>query len=194
MTPTAYVTGKLTAVLAFPLRQMLIASPALMLFVVYGVLTPLQMLLTIALLVTSFVAAGALGFVASTSNATSHLAQGKALGVAATLLVLPLVPSGSGLLLFLGTVLLFSSRLPREWSLLGVLGLLTSCLVGGAMVSPLASVLALCGSSVGTGSIIWSIGGASGGLLWSTLSMALFGSLFYRAALSALEQGGSVRT
>ncbi len=193
MTPDSYIAGKLAAVLAFPIRQMLMASPALILFVLHGILTPMQMVLTVAMLITSFAAAGALGVAASASSVTSHQAQGAALGIAAALLILPIAPGGGGLLVLAGSLLLLRARLSSQWNLLAFVGLLVIGSVGGAMVSPLAAVLALCGTSAGSSSIVWAVGGVSGGLLWSTLSMAFFGGLFYRAAVSSLEHGGSVR-
>lgn len=193
LTPESYVTGKLAAVLAFPLKQMLVAAPSLALFVAFGVMSPVQGVLVIAMLVASFVAAGTLGVATSTLRPTSHQAQGAALGMSAGLLLLPMSPLGWVLLLLGGSVLIAKARLSAGGSFLALGTLLVCGLVGGSMVSPLASVMTMCGSSIGADSIIHTIAGASGGLLWSALSMAFFGGLFYRVAVAGLEDGGSVR-
>ncbi len=193
LTPESYVVGKLAAVLAFPIKQMLVAAPALTLFVAFGVMSPLQGILVLAMLLASFVAAGTLGVATSTLQPTSHQAQGAALGMSAGLLLLPMSPLGWVFLLLGGSVLIAKARLSAGGSFLALGTLLVCGLVGGSMVSPLASVMAMCGSSIGAGSIIHTIGGVSGGLLWSALSMAFFGGLFYRVAVAGLEDGGSVR-
>lgn len=194
VSPESYIGGKLAAVLAFPVKQMLVASPALALFVAFGVLSLSQFVLSVAMLLACFVVAGSLGVATSTLCPTSHQAQGAALGISAGLLLLPMSPVGWVFLLLGGSLLIAKSRLSAGGSFVALGTLLVCGLVGGPMVSPLASVMTMCGSTVGTSSIIHAIAGPTGGLLWSTLSMAFFSGLFYRVAVTGLEDGGSVQT
>jgi hypothetical protein len=179
--------------MAFPLRQLLVASPALALFAYYGVITPMQLLGLVALLVTSFAAAGALGMAASTLRPTSHEAQGAALGAAAALLLLPLscvgwMLLGAGLL-----VLVARTNLPSGSRAIAALSLLAVALVGGATASPVGAVMAMSGSSIGQSSMIWDLAGPTGTLLWSALTMAGAAVLFGKIAVHSLESGGSVK-
>jgi hypothetical protein len=193
VSPDTFVSGKLFAVLAFPMRQMLVATPALALFAIYNVISPLQLLLSVGLLMACFTAAGALGMAASTLSPTSHEAQGMALGMAAGLLLLPLhctgwVLLGGGLLILIGR-----TGLSAGGRCLAAGGVIAAALVGGSGVSPVAAVMSLCGSPVANSSMAWAIGGASGVVFWSAISMAGAAALFYLVALRGLETGGSVK-
>lgn len=191
--PETFVSGKLLAVLAFPMKQMLVATPALVLFAVYGVLTPMQLIAVIALLASCFVAAGTLGMASSTWCRSSHEAQGLALGAAAGLLLLPLNPMG-WLLLTGGLVgLVARAKLSASGRFVAAGGLLTVAAVGGAAFSPVASVMSLFGSSVCSTSPVFAAFGSTGALLWSALSMGCAAGLFYLAAVRGLETGGSVK-
>jgi hypothetical protein len=193
VSPDTFVSGKLFAVLAYPLRQMLVASPALALFAVYNVISPLQLVLVLTLLMTCFAAAGALGMAASTLRPTSHEAQGAALGITAGLLLLPL--TGWGWVILAGGLMLLIGRtsLSAGGRLLAGGSVVVAGLAGGAAVSPVAAVMSLCGSTLGQSNLVWAIGGASGALLWSALSMAGVAGLFYLVAVRGLETGGSVK-
>ena len=193
VSPDTFISGKLFAVLAYPLRQMLVASPVLALFAIYNVISPLQLVLVLALLMTCFAAAGALGMAASTLRPTSHEAQGAALGITAGLLLLPL--HGWGWLILAGGLMLLIGRtsLSAGGRLLAGVSVVVAGLAGGAAVSPVAAVMSLCGSTMGQSNLVWAIGGASGALLWSALSMAGVAGLFYLVAVRGLETGGSVK-
>lgn len=190
-----FVSGKLAAVLSFPLRQMLMATPVLALFAAYGVLSWFQLGLVMTMLSACFIAAGALGIATSTLSTTSHQAQGRALGAAAAILVLPLFCGfATWPLLMLTLVVLFSkTRLSAGSYILFSGGSLLAVLVGGAAVSPVGAVLTLSGSGIAKSNIAWALGGASGVLLWSALSMLGFAAMFYLAAVRNLESGGSVK-
>lgn len=193
VTPETYVGGKLAAVLFHPLRQILMASPALLLFVAFGVLTVTEWLGVVLLLLSSLLAAGALGIAMSSLSPTSHQAQGAALGISAAFLLLPLLPSVWGFLLIGAGALLFKARVSAEATFATLAALWVAGLVGGPMLSPLAAVMALCGSSLGTSSMIVTVAGTGGAVLWSALSMVFVAGLFYRVAVASLREGGSVR-
>ena len=193
VSPETFVLGKLAAVLAFPVRQLLLATPALALFAVYKVISPLELVLTVALLVSCFAAAGALGMASSVLRPTSHEAQGAALGIAGGLLLLPLNCLG-WLLLGVGLfTLIAQTSLSPSARLLSMGGVLVAGLAGGANVSPVAAVMGMCGSSIGHSGMVWTLGGSLGVLLWSTLSMVGVAALFYLVAVRGLETGGSVK-
>lgn len=191
--PETFVGGKLIAVLAFPMKQMLVATPALVLFSVYGVITPMQLIAVTGLLASCFVAAGTLGMASSTWCRSSHEAQGLALGAAAGLLLLPLNSMG-WLLMTAGLVgLVARAKLSTSGRFLAAGGLLTVAAAGGPAFSPVASVMSLFGSSVCANSAIFAAFGATGALFWSAISMASVAGLFYLAAVRGLETGGSVK-
>ncbi len=192
VSPDTFVNGKLAAVLAFPLKQMLFAAPALGLFAAYGVISWLQLGLVVALLTASFAAAGALGMACSTTRPTSHEAQGASLGIAAALLLLPMFGAGW---LVLGAGLLatiFASKMSGPARLFGAGSVLLAWLAGGAAVSPVAAVMSLCGSDAATGNLIWALAGPNGALLAATLGMLGVAALFHQVAVRGLESGGSV--
>lgn len=192
VSPETFVGGKLFAVLAYPVKQMLLATPVLALFAAYGVITPFQLLLVVGLLMACFVAAGALGMAASTLRPTSHEAQGAALGAAAGLLLLPFHQVG-GLILVGALALLISHvRLSATARLTAMVSVVLAQVIGGAAVSPAVAVMTLCGSSVGHSSLLWAVAGPAGVLIWSTLSMAGLAALLYLVAVRGLENGGSV--
>jgi hypothetical protein len=192
VSPQTFVSGKLYAVLSYPIRQMLLASPALALFVLYKVITPMQLVLVVALLVACFVAAGTLGIACSTVRPTSHQAQGVALVLAAVILLLPLIPLGWLFMGFGVLVLIGHGNLPS-----GITAVITGYtfvagVVGGANISPVGAVMLLSGSHVGFNTIIAKLAGPAGALLWCTLSMLAVAALFYQLAVRGLEDGGSV--
>ncbi len=193
VTPQTYISGKLAAVLAFPMRQMLVASPVLGLFALFGVITPIQLLLVMGLLVSCFAAASTLGMAASTLRPTSHEAQGTALVFSAALLVLPMSSTGSFLLGALLAGLLFKTSMPNLLKVRIFTGGLLGIVVAGCAMTPLASIMTMCGSSYGHSSLVWEVFGVSGMLLASTVWMAGLACLFYQVALSGLEDGGSVK-
>lgn len=190
-TPDQFLLGKMAGVLAFPVRQLLFCSPALILFAVNGVINFTQLLLIVTMLLSCFAAAGALGLMASASRPTSHQAQGFALAASAALLVLPMSQYG-WVALAAGAVMLVArtemAAGARFATYAGVLGL--GC-VGGSAASPLASVMALCGSSMPLFGPIAGAG-ATAMLAWSAGWMALLALGFYKLAVAHLESGGSV--
>lgn len=193
VTPQTYISGKLAAVLAFPMRQMLMASPVLGLFALFGVITPLQLVLVMGLLVSSFAAASTLGIAASTLRPTSHEAQGTALVFSAALLVMPMTTTGSSLLGALLAGLVFKTSMSGLMKVRLLTGGLLGIVIAGCAMTPLASIMTMCGSTYGHSSLIWDVFGVSGMLLASTAWMAGLACLFYQVALSGLEDGGSVR-
>lgn len=190
--PETFVNGKLMAVMAYPLRQMLVAAPALALFAAYGVISWLQLGLVVALLTACFAAAGTLGMACSTGRPTSHEAQGAALGASAALLLLPMFGAG-WLVLGAGLLaLLLSTKMSTSARLIGGGSVLTAWLAGGASVSPVAAVMGLTGSNAAAGSMVWAVAGPTGALLASTLAMVGVAVLFHQVAVRSLESGGSV--
>ncbi len=190
-TPDQFLLGKLAGVLAFPVRQLLFCSPVLILFAVNGVISFGQLILVVGMLLSCFAAAGTLGLMASASRPTSHQAQGFALAASAALLVLPMSQYG-WVALAVGAVLL-ASRTEMETgarfaTYAGVMGM---GFVGGSAASPLAAVMALCGSSVPMYGPIAGAG-ATAMLAWSGVWMAMLAYGFYKVAVLRLESGGSV--
>ena len=191
--PETFVGGKLLAVLAFPMKQMLMATPVLVLFAAYSVLTPMQLIAVVGLLMACFTAAGTLGMASSTWSKSSHEAQGLSLGAAAGLLLLPL--NSMGWLLLTGGLigLVARTKLSHAGRFVAAGGLLTVAAVGGPAFSPVASVMSLFGSEMASSSPAFAAAGPTGALLWSALSMASVAGLFYLAAVRGLETGGSVK-
>lgn len=191
--PETFVGGKLLAVLAFPMKQMLVATPVLVLFAAYGVLTPMQLIAVVGLLMACFTAAGTLGMAASTWSKSSHEAQGLSLGTAAGLLLLPL--NSMGWLLLTGGLIALVARtkLSNAGRFVAAGSVLTVAAVGGPAFSPVASVMSLFGSEMASNSPVFAAAGPTGALLWSALSMASVAGLFYLAAVRGLETGGSVK-
>jgi len=93
-TPESYLTGKFMGVLYFPLKQLLLASPVLVLFALFGGVSLMEVLIIVPLLVVCFLTAGSLGLLASATQPTSHQAQGTALLAGAGVLLAPLLPQG----------------------------------------------------------------------------------------------------
>lgn len=198
MAPETYVAGKLAAVLLLPLRQMLVASPALALFAIYDVISWSQLVMVVALLSACFVAAGCLGMAISTFAQSSHQAQGWALMIGAGVLLLPLAPFSLhlvALMLLAGAFInpLLKARLSPAGACLVLGGGLLVAVVGGSSVSPIAAVLSVADPVFVTSSMAWAMGGAANVMLCSTLSMLLLAGLLYYVAVGSLEQGGSVK-
>jgi len=194
-TPESYLGGKLIGVLYFPLKQLLLTSPILILFALYGGVSFLDVLLILPLLVASFLAAASLGLLCSTTQESSHGAQGKTLLTVAGVLLTPLVPGG-WLLAGLGAYLLLNRSaldIGQRVFAAGAAALAVS--VMGPAVSPIAGVMSAC-QSYGFGSFtLLSAGTASGAamLLMSTVSMIVVGFSAFTLAVSTLQQGGSVK-
>jgi hypothetical protein len=194
VSPETFVSGKLFAVLAYPVRQMLMATPVLALFVAYGVLSVVEMVLVVALLLACFIAAGALGMASSAYGSSSHEAQGLALLVAAGLLLLPMTPQVGTAVLVGGLLyLLPRTGLSLSAQLVAAMSAATLILVGGSAVSPVAAVMELCGSSLCQPGLISVVTGTFGGLLCSAVSMLGVAALLYKVAVRNLEAGGSVK-
>lgn len=193
-TPESYLGGKLVGVLYFPLRQLLLTSPILLLFAVFGGVSFLEMLLVVPLLVASFLAAANIGLLSSTTQENSHQAQGKALLAVATLLAVPLV-SGGWLLAAAATFLLLGgSRLDGAQKVLYSAGAALWVTVFGAATSPFTGVMSACSYDgfgflrVATHSLPPALT-----LLIGTFSMAALAWCTFRLAVRTLGEGGSVR-
>ncbi len=202
--PTTFLNGKLLAVMAYPVRQLLLVSPVLLLFVAVGVMNLLEFALVLALLLTTFTAAATLGLAASAVSKSAHEAQGLAIGIAFLLLFGPLLP-GFGWMVVLLLGVLFVAR-----SQLQIVGLLLVPVLAGLgatigscyLVSPLFAVGVLSNPQLirdlvmdySVLNFIQQSGAGTVSLLIALVWMAMFATAFYQWALRSLEQGGSVRT
>ena len=181
-----YLTGKLAGVLAYPLRQLALTSPALLFFVALGDIGIFQAGLTVMLLLVCFLTAGTMGMAASVNEKTSHVAQGSVLILSAALIGLPLLPGGWIPATFLLMAALLRSRASSKVKSIGACSLLGFGLVFGAATSPATAVMALCGS----------VTTPLGPLLTMVVAityMVVLGLGAYRVAVSSLEYGGSVQ-
>jgi hypothetical protein len=192
--PDGYLKGKLAGVLYFPLKQLLMTSPILILFAAFGGVSLVQVLLVVPLLFASFLAAGSLGLLASTSEETSHQAQGKALLAALAILAIPFAPGGWLLAGFLTFVALRKTGIDSGERLFAAGSVAIWVGLWGAAASPIAGVMKACQYD-GFGPLRMSASGgsASFSLLVGILSMALLGYGAFRLAVRSLQQGGSVK-
>lgn len=191
--PETYLNGKLLGVLYYPMRQLLLTAPLLLLFAVVGGVSVVELLLVVPLLVASFVAAASLGLVASTSEKTSHQAQGQALLSVVTVMLAPMITGGW---IIAGLVAL---KVLQKTSLLSAQKFMTSTAVAfwvfvwGAAASPLAAVMNVCHFD-GLGPLdATSVLPAAAGLVASALSMSLLALMAHRLAVTNLVEGGSVK-
>lgn len=192
-TPQSVAQGKLVGALCLPLRQLLMSSPVLLLFVLFGVISLVQALATTVLLATCLVTAALVGLACSVWCRSSHAAQGMALLLAAGYLLLPLLP-GMNLLLVLGVAAWFP-RLPLDQPtrVLGTFSLLLGLAMGGSVFSPLGAVLGPNHGQYISTSVVRLSGSDTLGLFWSTVFTAVLGWIAYQLALRGLESGGSLR-
>lgn len=220
--PSTYIRGKLAAVLALPLLQLLAGSLVLVLFVGIGVMSLVQYLLVVVLLCCCFVLAAAMGMAFSTICSSSQNAQGATLVFCSLLLTLPLFPNLCGpylsssfymsakcwfLTLHIGhlilSVILLALLVGGGKPILrsemagrsaGCMIILLAIWICGPLLSPIASVMRVCGSLT---SWQWSEGilgivSPTSGLLVSIAALFSLGCLFYSIACSRLEDGGSI--
>ena len=138
--PGQVLRGKLAGTLLMPVIQLLVASPSLLLFVMAGALTPQGMFELVGYAVGLTVAAGLLGFWASSASKTSHSAQGLALAaVMGWLVATPLASAatGSSLLFPLGGLsLLAAARGSHRGITFGWLALALAAFVSPMGLSP----------------------------------------------------------
>ena len=193
-TPESYLGGKLVGVLYFPLKQLLLTSPILLLFAVFGGVSFLEMVMIVPLLVASFLAAANIGLLTSTTQDSSHQAQGKALLAVAAVLTLPLI-SGGWLIAAVATfVMLSGSRLDGAEKFLTSTGIAVWVALCGAAASPVAAVMAACQYD-GYGPLRMAMSSAPPALtiLLSTVSMAVLAWGAFRVSTRTLGEGGSVK-
>lgn len=192
--PEEYLFGKLAGVLYFPLKQLLLTSPILILFGLYGGVSLLEVVLIVPMLVASFMAAACIGLLSSSTQETSHQAQGKALIAAGAILAAPLLPGGfllAGMLTFgflSGTALEAGEKTVAA-------GVVTVWMaLCGAAASPLAAAMQACRYD-GIGPLGVTAGSAPAAvfLLLGALSMSAVAYGAFKLAARGLEQGGSVR-
>lgn len=193
-TPHTYLSGKLLGVLYFPMRQLLLTSPILILFALYGGRSLSEILAVVGLLVTSFMAAAGLGLLSTSCQATSHQAQGMALTAAATLLVVPMVEMGwvlGGVMTFL---LLRKVRIDHaERLFISGAAMMGLGLLGGD-ASPLTGVMRMCNyQGVGPLSVASTATAPVVSLLLGMLTMLIVAVGTYKLSLRSLSEGGSVR-
>jgi hypothetical protein len=114
LSPEQVLQGKLAGTLLMPVIQLLVAAPSLLLFVAAGAMSPLGFLQLVSYAALLAVAAGLVGFWASSASRSSHSAQGLALAaVMGWLVVTPVLVGvfGRSLMLpLLGLALIASTR------------------------------------------------------------------------------------
>lgn len=165
--PQQVLQGKLVGTLLMPAIQMLVAAPALLVFVAAGAISLVNVVQLISYAILLAVTAGLVGFWASSSSANSHSAQGLALAsILSWLVVTPVVASVFGPLLILplaGAGLIAASRgrtgagmgwcLVASASLLAPMGLspwsaLPAAILSGSALVWVAGMLTLTGLSL----------------------------------------------
>lgn len=193
VTPQTYLGGKLLGVLYYPMRQLVLTSPLLLLFAVVGEVPMVEMLFVIPLLAVSFLTAASLGLLTSSTEMTSHQAQGKALILALAILLCPMMP-GAVLLTVMAALyaLQGTATTTCEKFALSLWSGFWVALCGSA-VSPLAVAMKVCGVSTFGPLIV--VGGLPSGssLLVSLLSLTCMTVLAGRLAITTMSDGGSVK-
>ncbi|MFA5508503.1 MAG: ABC transporter permease [Vulcanimicrobiota bacterium] len=194
VTPETYLFGKLTGVLYYPLRQLLYTSPILLLFAVFGGISLLDVLLLVPMLVLSFLAAANIGLLSTTTNDTSHQAQGTALMAAAGLLLIPMMDGGWFWLGALCFLLLGRTALDAGERALAAVAASLWVAVAGVSASPVAAVMQACDFS-GYGGLSMADNHLSSTvcLLVACISMALVAHGAFRLSVRTLDEGGSVK-
>lgn len=194
VSPEDYLFGKLAGVLYFPLKQLLLTSPVLILFGLYGGVSLLEVVLIVPMLVASFLAAACIGLLSSSTQETSHQAQGKALIAAGAILAAPLLPGGfllAGLLTF---AFLGGTALEAGEKTLAAAGVTLWMVLCGTAASPLAAAMQACRyDGIGPLGLIAGSAPPLVFLLLGTLSMSAVAYGAFKLAVRGLEQGGSVR-
>jgi len=193
-TPESYLTGKFMGVLYFPLKQLLLASPVLVLFALFGGVSLMEVLIIVPLLVVCFLTAGSLGLLASATQPTSHQAQGTALLAGAGVLLAPLLPQGWLIAGLLAYFFLGRASMDIVERLLAAGSVAVWVALFGATASPISGFMRACGcTGFGSVRVLSESLPASAMLLVGLASMALLGYGAYLLAVRSLEQGGSVR-
>lgn len=191
--PNQVLQGKLAGTLIMPIIQLLVAAPSLLLFVVAGAMCPLRMFQLISYASLLAVAAGLVGFWASSSATSSHSAQGLALAsVMSWLVVTPVMIAafGKGLAFpLVGLALIAASRRASMgvvvgWTLMGL-----AAFVAPAGLSPWTALPTsmMCGPTPADNLVI-------GFVTWVSGAVALLGlsSVCYYSTLANLQQPGQV--
>lgn len=202
--PTNFMIGKLAAVLGLPLWQLLCASPALLLFVAYDVITFWQFVLIVTLLFVCLVMAGTLGILCSALLPTSHQAQGWALGAGLALLLLPLIPRGHLLVILLLFLLLYVvTSLQARWGIILFSMYVPLGWIAGKVLSPLGAISDIGSLMFGEGNgvmgkgVLFVMGVRTPldpiVLVTSILATSLLALYFFWLAYQALEDRGSVK-
>lgn len=193
VSPETYLNGKLFGVLYYPMRQLLLTSPLLLLFAVVGETSIAEMLFVIPLLVVTFVAAAGIGLLGSSTEQTSHQAQGKALVLVLAVMLVPMMP-GSWVLTVLAT--LYALQGTRATVMDKAAASMCAGVwvaLCGASASPLASVMKVC-NEFGFGPLDASKGLPAGpSLMVSLISMICVAAISYRMAVQTMSDGGSVK-
>lgn len=192
--PETYLSGKLAGVLYYPLKQLLFTSPVLLLFAYFGGISLFEILMIVPLLLASFLAAASLGLLSTTTQKTSHEAQGKALLAVTGLLLLPLMSCGW---LLAGV---FAFILSGKTALDAGERLLVACGTGfwvasvGVAASPLAGVMQACDyRGFGSYDAMSSAFPPSVSIVLGAVSMTAVAWGAYRLSVKSLDQGGSVK-
>jgi ABC-2 family transporter len=193
-TPTTYLRGKLAGVLYYPMKQLLYTSPILLLFAVFGGISLIEILLVVPLLLTSFWAAANVGLLATATRSNSHQAQGLALTVGASILLLPLVTGGWVLSGLVALMLLTGSALSQSERLYAAAATALWVKLVGASASPAAAVMMAC-EYVGYGPFHFGHSNTSPtvALFLGTVTMALVAFGAYSLSVRSLNEGGSVK-
>ncbi len=192
--PGQVLRGKLAGTLLMPCIQLLVASPSLLLFVMAGALTPQGMFELVSYALGLTVAAGLLGFWASSASKTSHSAQGLALAAVMGWLVatpLAVTATGSALMFPLaGLSLMAAARGSHRGVTLGWLALALAALISPLGLSPWTCLPNSLMTSVGRVTEAESVATWISGML-SLLGLA---SVCFYSTLANLQQPGQQDT
>ncbi|MBS2039334.1 hypothetical protein JST97_30395 [bacterium] len=189
--PGQVLRGKTAGTLLMPAIQLLVASPSLLLFVMADALTPAGMLQLVGYALLLSIAAGLLGFWASSASNTSHSAQGLALAATlAWLVATPILASTElGGMLFFGFAALglFSLATGRHRGATTGWGLLALA----AGISPLGLSPWTC-LPLSLMNHVGRVASSSPGMIWLSgmLSLSGLALVCYYSTLANLQQPG----